>query len=214
MYIEFYGVPGSGKTTFADLLNKSLNKDPRWKNSPRILCRTYSAYLKFLGLVLLQFFKKNGFRKGIVKRPVHFAAFLKGVFVRFLIETRHEQSGLYISDHGIIQTFSQNAVFRKQFIKNKAFRTAILNIIPRTKNTVFIYLKSMHRISKKRILSKGMGRLYSEEFLFECKTLFDFVAQYFNSDIISTNLPKSKIRANIIKIFRNRSIFKQKEILK
>lgn len=190
-YIEFYGLPGTGKTTFSGLLNKKLNRNPRWKYSPVIICKAAFNYLRFLFLVVRMFFADFSFFKNAIKRPIHFAAFLKGMFVRFIVVFRHEKSGFFISDHGLIQTLSQNHVLRREMLKKRKFLLSVLNLFP--KKAEYIYLKLDIPMSLKRILKREKRHRFSYEFLLECKKLFEYSKKHFKSPVISTSNQKIKV---------------------
>lgn len=193
MYIEFYGLPGTGKSTFSSLLNKSLNRDPEWRYSPAIIWGVVRIYSRFMFLIMGKYFTDFDFFRSVMKKPIHFMAFLKGVLVRLIVLFRHERSGFFISDHGLIQTLGQNVALRKALLKDKKFLSNMLKLLP--KKARYIYLKTDIPLSFKRVLKREKRHRFSYEFMLECNKFFGYVKNYFNSPTIST----IKAKASIIK---------------
>ncbi|MEK6887234.1 MAG: hypothetical protein AABW88_05375 [Nanoarchaeota archaeon] len=200
MYIEFYGLPGTGKTTFAELKNRSLNIDAEQKYSLEIIFKTFSSQFKFKILVLKKLVTSFNLLKYVFRRPLHFAGFMKAMFVRFLVASRHENNGYFISDHGLIQTLSQNPYVLKELLKDKRFTLKVLSLFPKTAN--YIYLKSKLALTLKRTLKRSKRYEHSYDYLLDCQTFFEYVTKIFKSKTISTNNVRSKVKADLDKVLR------------
>ncbi|MBN2421502.1 hypothetical protein JXB27_04450 [Candidatus Woesearchaeota archaeon] len=191
MYIEFYGLPGTGKTTLSDLMNKSLNVNARWNYSPIAVLKATSSYSKFKFMIAGKFFTDFQFFKDVMKKPIHFSAFLKGVFVRFLVLFRHEKSGFFISDHGLVQMLSQNDALRGALLRDRNFLMKMIKLMPKQVN--YVYLKTNIPHSIKRVLKREKRHKFSYEFLSECEKLFEIVKKHRKSKIIYANKSKSSV---------------------
>ena len=194
-YIEFYGLPGVGKTTFSSLINKSMNKDSKWKYNPITIIKTIYSYSRFLGLVLRKYLSDFNFFKDVMINPIHFTAFLKGMLVRFIVAFSHEKSGFFVSDHGLIQTLSQNNAFREVLLKDKIFSLKIMNLFP--KKATYVYLKLNIPKSLKRTFKRERTQRFSYEFLLECRDLFEYSRKHMDSRTIIATGSKTAVIKNI-----------------
>lgn len=188
MYIEFFGLPGSGKSTFAEVFNKSKNLDSRLSLSA--VFKIFFNYSRFLSLIIYKFFTSPSITSYFFKRPWHFFGFLKGFLVRFIIVYRHEKSGYFIQDHGLVQMLTQNNYWRKEFFKDKEFLKNVFNTFP---DVHYIYLESSKKISVSRTIKRDKERLFSDEFLEETKTIFEESRKHLKIKTIKTNANKTEI---------------------
>ena len=157
-------------------------------------------------LVLLKMITSISFLIAVINRPLHFMAFVKGMLVRFIVVFRHEKSGVFISDHGLIQTPSQNSVFRKALIEDKLFLCRILSTFPRKRSVQYIHLKSETELSMKRVLTRERYHVFSQEFLIECSILFKYAQNFFKSTTIRTDIPLKKME-NIVETILKKKRF-------
>ncbi len=212
MYIEFYGLPGAGKTIFAEKFNEILNKDSNENHNPYVIIKTIAVFAIFLSAVILKMISSHSFFHDVLRRPVHFAAFLKGMLVRFIVVFRHERSGFFISDHGLIQTLSQNDVFRRVLIEDRLFLCRILGLLPKKHQTQYVHLKSETELSMKRVLGREHRHVFSQEFLNECSILFRLSQKFFRSENIRTDVSLRKMEKDVERILKkHRFIIKNKK---
>lgn len=199
MYIEFYGLPATGKSTFSNLINKSMNEDPKWKNSPSILSKIFFSYSRFFLYILIRFFTHINFMKGVLKNPVHFAAFMKGMLVRFIVVFRHQKSGFFASGHGLIQTLSQEDVLLEELIEDRKFLLKLFRLLQK-KNILYVYLETSLSHSLLRAYKRDQQREFSYKYMSDRQRFFKLSRTYFNSPTILTAKKLSSIKGDINKI--------------
>ena len=173
MIIEFYGIPGCGKSTLSESLYKIISKKRSNKNVyyySDILKEYNSKYRikfcccqKYIWLVICEllflFFYINN-KKALISLII-LAIQLKSSFMYFIrsleimaiyqyIKKTHDND-IIIVDHGIIQNIISLVYMHK--IKNTAkFLSRVINVIEN--NTYYVFIKTNPNISCKRIRNR------------------------------------------------------------
>ncbi len=198
MYLEFFGLPGAGKSTFAEVFNKSKNVDSRLSISA--FFKIIFNYLRFLCMIVYKSFTSKSIASYFFRRPRHFFGFLKGYLVRLIIVYRHEKSGYFIQDHGLVQMLTQNDYWRKEFVNDKEFLKNTFKTFP---DVHYIYLESNKKTSLERTMKRDRKRLFSDEFLKETKIIFEESGKYLKIKTIKTNSSKKEIMKRFGFLFEN-----------
>ena len=161
-YIEFYGLPGSGKSLLCKELSKKFGYEvrPTSKEKSRIKIFSYSFCKALIAVTTLKLI----LLKYAIKSHSLFSmfGFLKAQFVNYYYCYYAETSKKpFLSPHGFIQTLCQNDKIRRLLISNRNLLNNIIKKIPH-KNTTYIYLDVPLNISLLRLKKRGAGASFEE----------------------------------------------------
>ena len=184
MIFEFFGLPGSGKTT----LCKSLCEEDDFSYLPnigffdkgKVIFTFFSVHfiLYFFDSLVLYFLSENKNKK------IFFL--LISTYIKYQIISKYYSDRKYCVDHGIIQTIS-SMNFYKLTSEKIVFR--IIRRMNKMKNvkTIYVYSNDLHRIYERIIEREESKRItsLSKEQAFSVLSihldLFDSIAQRLES---------------------------------
>ncbi|MHA1679120.1 MAG: hypothetical protein ACTSW3_10185 [Promethearchaeota archaeon] len=187
MYIEFFGLPGVGKSTICNLLSKDAAKfilRERKKSIKSLnlilVLKSFPSFLFFYIFLAHKLFF-------IYKNKLSFFKFSKALSLSFYEYFESKTVGqIYLRDHGLIQTLAQSKELRALLIKDHYLRSKIIKKIKKLPCAMFVYLKSDIKTAKDRAaLRDGKLNLRSLPIYLTFVTFFDsFSSELTDNSII------------------------------
>ena len=190
-YIEFFGLPGSGKSTATDQL---LRDRPSLS-----LVKKAATPWKRIAFVLPEIIRRPGFAWWLIHRSQKSwreSRELFGVLVDIYITYAYlRKPGTIVCQHGFIQILTQCAFIRRQALENDLFLQEYIARIPK-RDCHYIYLQVSPETARSRDMARK-GAIAWKTFQ-ESEKILDEAAKHISCETVDGEQPQNTVRKSLL----------------